>query len=384
MVLLDTHVDGDTGSVRAAADGIGSLAGGLTGAGTAFSSAASQSGELWSGSAGDAFRGRITNAQQATERAAAATRQVHAAMHTFADQMDQVKAKMAQAESIASGAGLTVSSGSIEQPQPPAAPPNACYSPSGAAQVAAQFHAAVAKYKRQLAAYRSAEQLIAQARQQENQAHTALSQQIHEAESLLDELKNDKYWIAGGTALGTAERGLDQAEKWAQKADHYTDRFNGLIDSLNTLPEGSEARLAQLRAASDALDDVVHVSDAEDANKVLALGLDSRYAKFLSNAGYALYGGQIVKDVLSSKDRVQNVAGDVASTGVDVGASELIGELSVDSAPVTGGLSLVGGAVAIGTGLAVKHYGPIAWHWANKQIGNFESSIAHLGDDIIP
>jgi hypothetical protein len=288
MTSLDTQVDGDTGAVRAAADGVGTLGGGLDDAGAGFSSASSQSESQWSGSAGDAFRGKITSARQATRLAATATHQVHAAMHTFADQMDQVKAKMAQAKSIASGAGLSVSGDSIEQPKPPAAPPNVCYSPSGAAQMAAQFHAAVAKYQRRLAAYRHAEQIIKQARQEETQAHAALKQSNDEAEGLLNELKDDKFWIAGDTALSTAERGLDQAEKWAKKADDYADRFNGLINDLDTLPEGSDARLAQLRSASRALEDVIDSGDAEDANKVLALGLYSRYGKFFSVAGFVL------------------------------------------------------------------------------------------------
>ncbi|HYS41369.1 MAG TPA: hypothetical protein VEO01_37615 [Pseudonocardiaceae bacterium] len=377
MASLNTQVDGDTGSVRAVAGGIGALGGGLDAAGAGFGSALSQSESQWSGSAGDAFRGKITSAHQATRLAVTATRQVHAAMHAFADQMDQVKAKMTQARSIASGAGLTVSGNAIEQPKPPAAPPNICYSPSGAAQVAAQFHAAVAKYKRQFAAYQKAEQIIKQARQEENQAHAALKNANNEAENLFTELKNNKYWIAGDTALRTAERGLGQAEKWAKKAADYAKRFNGLIDDLNTLPAGTEARLAQLSSASRALDHVVNAGDARDANKVLALGLDSRYSKFLAGAGYALSAAQIVNDVLHSKDRAQNIAGDVASTAVGAGGTELIGELSVGGALETGGLSLLAGGAAIGTGYLVKHYGPSAWDWANKQVGDLESSIEH-------
>jgi uncharacterized protein YukE len=377
MTSLDTRVDGDTDSVRTTADGIGTLGGGLDGAGAGFSSALSQSESQWSGSAGDAFRGKVTSAQQATRLAATATRQVHDAMHAFANQMDQVKAKMAQATSIASGAGLSVNGNSIEQPQQPAAPPNACYSPSGAAQMAARFHAAVAKYQRQLAAYRHAEQIIKQARQQEQQAHAALRKENTEAESLFTELKDHKYWIVGDTALSTAERGLGQAEKWAKKADDYTDRFNGLIKDLDTLPEGSEARLAQLRSAGRALEDVINAGDSEDATKVLALGLDPQYSKFLSGAGYVLSAAEIVDDVLHSKDRAQNIAGDVASTAVGAGGTALIGELSVAGAPETFGLSLAVGGVAIGTGYAVKHYGPSAWDWAGKQAGKLESDIEH-------
>ena len=380
MSTLDTQVDGDIGSVRAAADGIGTLGGGLDGAGSGFSSALSQSEAQWSGSAGDAFRGKITSAQQATRLAATATRQVHAAMHTFADQMDQVKAKMAQATSIASGAGLSVSGTGIEQPQPPATPPNVCYTPSGAAQMATQFHAAVAKYQRQLAAYRHAEQIIKQARQEEQQAHAALQRENDEAENLLTELKDHKYWIAGDTALSTAERGLGQAEKWARKADDYTDRFNGLIKDLGTLPEGSEARLAQLRSASRALEDVIDAGDAEDANKVLALGLDSQYSKSLFGAGYVLSAAEIANDVLHSKDRAKNIAGDVASTAVGAGGTALIGELSLAGAPETFGLSVAVGGAAIGTGYAVKHYGPSAWDWAGKQAGKLESGIEHALD----
>jgi uncharacterized protein YukE len=380
MASLNTQVAGDIGSVRAAAGGIGALGSGLDAAGVGFGSALSQSESQWSGGAGDAFRGKITSARQATRLAVTATHQVRDAMHAFADQMDQVQARMTQARSIAAGAGLAVSGNGIEQPKPPAAPPNVCYSPSGAAQAAAQFHAAVANYKRQFAAYQKAEQIIKQARQEENQAHVALRNANDEAENLFTELKNNKYWIAGETALGTAERGLAQAEKWATKAADYTRRFNGLIDDLATLPAGTEARLAQLSSASRALDDVVKAGDAGDANKVLALGLDSQYSKFLTGAGYALSAAEIVNDALHSKDRPQNIAGDVASTAVATGGTELIGELSVGGALETGGLSLLAGGAAVGTGYVVKHYGPSIWDWANKQVGDLESGIEHALD----
>jgi uncharacterized protein YukE len=380
MATLNTQVDGDTGSVRATADGISALGGGLDDAGAGFAAAASQSESQWSGNAGDAFRGKITSAQQATRLAATATHQVRDATHAFAAQMDQVKAKMKQAESLASGAGLSVSGNSIEPPKPPAAPANACYTKAAATQVAAAFHAEVAKYQRQMTAFKKAEQLIKQARQQETQAHTALRQANKDAENLLSELKNDKYWIAGDTALSTAERGLTQAENWAKKADHYTTRFNNLIDNLETLPEGSEARLAQLRAASRAMDDLVNANESEDINKVLALGLDSKYAKFLSRLGYVTSAAEILKDVLNPKDRARNLAGDATSAGIGAGASELIGELSLDSAVETGGLSLLAGGLAVGGGYAVKQYGPTVWKWANRQLGNFEHDLVHTFD----
>jgi uncharacterized protein YukE len=207
MASLNTQVAGDIGSVRGAAGGIGALGSGLDAAGAGFGSALSQSESQWSGGAGDAFRGKITSARQATRLAVTATHQVRDAMRAFANQMDQVQARMTQARSIAAGAGLAVSGNGIEQPKPPAAPPNVCYSPSGAAREATQFHAAVAKYKRQLAAYQKAEQIIKQARQEENQAHVALRNANDEAENLFTELKNNKYWIAGETALGHRRAG---------------------------------------------------------------------------------------------------------------------------------------------------------------------------------
>jgi hypothetical protein len=125
---------------------------------------------------------------------------------------------------------------------------------------------------------------------------------------------------------------------------------------------------------------VVKAGDTADANKVLALGLDSQYSKFLTGAGYALSAAEIVNDALHSKDRPQNIAGDVASTAVATGGTELIGELSVGGALETGGLSLLAGGAAIGTGYLVKHYGPSIWDWANKQVGDLESGIEHALD----
>jgi hypothetical protein len=379
MTALQTNVDGDTGSVRASADGIGALGGGLGVAASGFGTAAGQSEGQWSGGAGDAFRGKITSVRQATQTATSASRRLQSAMHDFADQMDQVKAKMKQAESVASAAGLHVSGNSIEQPKPPTQPPAACYAPSAAAGMAKRFQAEMNKYRKQLAAFHQAEQIIQQARQQENQAHTTLTDVVNETREILTEVKNSTVWKVAGAELGNMSHGLAQAQKWEAKAQNYEQRADNILKDMRSLPQDSAEYLAETKAYTNALADSAKAGDAADINRDIAGGLEDGAKDVLSRTGMLMSLASIGIDAANSKNRAVNLASDLASTGVGMGGGELIAAASLASAPETLGASIAVAAAAYGTGYAIEHYGPAAWKWAATVPG----TIANGGQTVL-
>jgi uncharacterized protein YukE len=379
MTTLDTTVDGDVGAVRTSADGVGALSDGLDRAGSGFGSAASGSESQWTGSAADAFRGKITSARQATRVAATASQRLRTAMHTFADRMDQVKARMRQAESVASAAGLTVSGNSIEQPTPPARPAAACYAPGAAAQVAHQYQAAVRKYQRQRAAYQQAERIIQQARQEESDAHTTLTGVVGETRDILAEVKDSTAWQVTGVTLDTMERGLGQAAQWEAKAQRYEERASTILDEMRSLPPESADYAADAEAYVRTLAGSAEADAAAEANRDIAGGLETGSRDALGHVGLGMSAASFGIDALDPHDRAQHLAGDATETAVNAGATELIENLSLDSAPETYGLSLVAGGLAIGAGYGVEHYGPAAVHWAEGVPG----TIADGGQTVV-
>jgi hypothetical protein len=381
MTSIGTRVDGDPGSVRTAATGVAALTGGIGGAGDAFGSATGLSELQWTGSAGDAFRGKITNARQATAAAAASGKRIQTAMHTFADQLDQAKATVKQATAIATGAGLTVSADTVRAPTPPVVP-SACYTPAGATQAATAFAAAEAKYRKQVAAYHQAEGLIKQARAQETKAHQALQHTAEEEGGILDELTDEKYWLAGGNVADAVGRGLEQTSKWDEQMDRYAKQYSAMRQLADESDDPLLKSAATQSAQDSALDTTRAAANAE-SNDRLGLGADpeSGLGTLLKNGGRAVVAAQIADDLLTSKHKVRDVAADGASVAVGEGASAAIESLSLAGAPETLGLSLLAGAAAFGTGYAVKHYGPAAWNWTEHAATNAAGWTKHAATD---
>lgn len=76
------------------------------------------------------------------------------------------------------------------------------------------------------------------------------------------------------------------------------------------------------------------------------------------------------------------VAGYAAGEAATGAAASVLEGVSIGAAPETMGLSLVGGAVAFGTGYAVEHYGPAAYDWASHAAGDVANVVTHPGDTL--
>jgi uncharacterized protein YukE len=391
---LDLKVDGDVDSVRGTATGMSALGDSIDDAGAGFGQASGASESLWQGPAADAFRSRIGTAQQATNQVVAATRRMSAALHVFADRMAHVKAEIAQARSIASGAGLTVSGDTISPPTPPPAPAAACYTPAGAAQVLQQQAVAEAKYRRQVKAYQQAERILTRARQDEQTAHQDVGKAADEEKSILDDLNEHKYWLLGGLGAGSVALGLSQRTTWAQKMSEFGLEYDRLRTDAAAATDPA-LKTALSSAAEDALQRTSDAADATVGNARVGLGVDpaSGLGKALDHLPAGLAAVQGVWDVAhahGTKAKVVAGASDAAAYGTGVAVTEggtaLLEGLAIGGAPETLGLSLVAGGAAYGTGLLVQHYGPAVYDWtshaASSVAGSVAGAVTHPGDTL--
>jgi uncharacterized protein YukE len=393
MPSLDTTVQGDPASVRSTASGVGALSGAIGDAATGFGSAAGQSDLSWTGNAADAFRGRITTVQQATRAAAEESQRLHTALHTLADQLDTVKAKIAHADATATDAGLTVSGTSIQAPTPPPTTvPAACYTPAAASAIVAQQKAAMLKYQVQKAAYQSCEQEITTARQLEQTAHAEFETTATEVRTALSALTNQWVLTGTGTAADAISTTAAQAEKFEKAGDKALNRANTLTQQAATLPEDDPGQAALLRSADRAFGDADDANDTADGlksglSKLLGDDATSDLGKLGDVAGKVSTVTGVVPIVLDvAHHDPASAAGDTASLATGIGAGTVIESLSLSTALETGGASLVAGGLAYGTGEAVKHFGPPVWNWAKNQVGGFVSGLASglSGSSLIP
>ncbi|HEY1571824.1 MAG TPA: hypothetical protein VGG05_10800 [Pseudonocardiaceae bacterium] len=393
-MTVDLQVQGDPESVRGTATGMTALSGAIGDAGAGFGQASAASESSWLGTAGDAFRSRIGTARQATTAAATAAHRMSTALHTFADRMATVKAEMARARSIASGAGLQVSGDSIQEPTPPPAPPAACYTPQATAAIAQQQAAAEAKYRRQLRAYRQAEQLVNEARRQEQTAHQDVTEAADEERGVLAELNHEKFWLAGATSAGVVAKALEQRATWAKR----TQELGLLYDRLDRAAADSEEPLARtvLSAAADhVLDSTADAASRTTTNAKLSADIapDSALGRLASHLPAGIAAAQTAVSVVEAhgtKGKViagtSGVASYAAGEAAAGAAASALEGVSIAAAPETMGLSLVAGGVAFGTGMAVEHFGPPVYDWTTRAASNVAGTVAgavtHPGDTI--
>jgi hypothetical protein len=376
-MTLDTRVDGDVGTVRDAADGVAAIGGAVEDAGTGFGLAGAESETLWQGPAATAFRSRITTARQATAAAAAAGHRMAAAMHTFADRMTQVHAEIAHAKSIAQAAGLSVAGDTIAEPTRPPAPPVGCCTPQAAAAVAHQQAAAEARYRRQVTAYRQAEQVLAKARETEQRAHQDVGRAADEEKGVLADLNEHKYWLLGGLAAGTVALGGEQRATWASKTQELGLEYDRLRRDAAAVDD--PALKTTLSAEADqALDRTAKAADATVGNAhINGVSAESTMGKVLRRLPDGIAAAQGVVDVVKAhgtKGKVVAAAADAAGygagEGVTAGGAALLETMAIGGAPETMGLSIAAAAAAYGTGYLVQHYGPAAYDWAGQAAGN--------------
>ncbi|WP_033440915.1 hypothetical protein [Saccharothrix sp. NRRL B-16314] len=105
---LETAVQGDPASLRATAEWLRELARAAEEAGTTARGASTMSEAGWTGPAADSFRATVGATLGEVDGIAATDTGAAAALDAHAADLETVKARMAQAVAVASGAGLTV------------------------------------------------------------------------------------------------------------------------------------------------------------------------------------------------------------------------------------------------------------------------------------
>ena len=387
MSALDLRLAGDVDSVRGTAAGMAGLGDAVDNAGAGFGRASAESESLWTGSAADAFRTRISSAHRATVAVAAASRRMSTALRTFADRMASVRAEIARARSVAESAGLHVAGDTVHEPTPPPPPPTACYTPRAAAQMARQQAAAQAEYRRQVRAFRQAEQLLTDARKAEQAAHGDVSRVADEEKGVLAGLNDDKYWLLGGTATETVADALEQRAVWARRTQALGLEYDRLASAARQA-EDPALRTALSADATEALDRTASASKATVSNARLGLGVDpeSTAGKALGHLpdGFAAAeAAWAVTHAHGTKGKVVAGAAAAASYGAgeatSAAVSSAIEGVAIGGAPETLGVSVAVAAAAYGAGLLVQHYGPAVYDWVGHAASDVGSAITHPG-----
>ncbi len=176
MADINTVVNGDSASCRQAADWLGRAASGVDANSGAVGRAQAASESCWQGSAADGFRQHIGQIGSDADKLSASATTAQQALNAFAADLDTVNARMTQARSVASAAGLTVTPTTIEAPGPG---PRRVYGPV-TAQVATEFFQTQAAYNTKVKAFNEARATVTDARKLEAQAHANLTGPMRE------------------------------------------------------------------------------------------------------------------------------------------------------------------------------------------------------------
>jgi hypothetical protein len=372
---LDTTLHGDPAGITAAAAGLGTLGQGFTSAASSVGAAGSLSESVWTGSAADAFRGGLPPVRRAIDEVAGATERANQAMQTFAGELKAVRAKIDQARSIASAAGLAVGADSIEPPKPPPIPRALTLTPAAATAAADKLAAAQAEYRTQLRAYRQAEQIMKEARAQEKEARATLGRVLAAVKTLLNDINDQKFWLAGGAGAEVLSRAVQAADRWAELS-RLTEKYQWL--KKWTEQPGWAATEAELAQRVERLQELrgrgpIPPGEAKGAQWLDTLLGDSKIRGLLRGAGVAAFGAQVITDILTKKGsaRTKAVAADAASFGGGAVAGDAflsaVTAGGVAGAPETLGASLVAAAAGVAIYEGIHHPGAIkdgaGWAW---------------------
>lgn len=220
-MTLNTFVAGNSGSVRQLGDSLRNLGAGVEDTATGLHRARSESESDWQGEAGDAFREAADRDARDADRLAQLHNDLATALTAFADDLDTVNARMAQAQQVATAAKLRVQGPMIF---PPDAASSAHANPGREAGALPDQRATATLYAQQ-AAYQEAEQTVNQARDMERMAHQRLQDALKANSTGLDHIGQRNAWAqAAATATTPAAAALAKAatamDDWAANATH--------------------------------------------------------------------------------------------------------------------------------------------------------------------
>ncbi|MGH3720729.1 MAG: hypothetical protein ACRDRI_18160 [Pseudonocardiaceae bacterium] len=402
MSSLDLRVAGDVRSCRDTATQLRSLSAGIIDASTSFHRARTESETLWLGQGGDAFRDRMSPIATSTDQIADRTREVSQGLHAFADDLSTVHSRMDQARQVATAAGLTVNGDSIEAPQEPDHPVG-FIGPVAVPADDPRYAATITTYQAQSAAYAEAAQTVSEARAIETAAHDDLQRKFTSWGTVVEDIKDQWYWLAAGNTTGPVGAALAEANKWstisAARA-RQLDVFKRIAaEAKDPFEEAAAARAvgvfeksetAALNAAKSnakvglglsgtklggvlASDARIFFSKgsalAEVGKKIPLVGLGLACGQFVGDAIHATDGGEVAK--AAAADLGGFAAGNGATAGVLAGAAAF----GLAGGPVTLAAVGVGAGVSYGVGYAVKNWGEIS-----NDAGAATDAMGHAAD----
>lgn len=359
--MLDLRVAADAGACRSVGEWLGGLAGGMRESAGVVARARVSSDGFWSGSTGEVFRERMSSAVRVSDRAAGATEGFGRALRVFADDMDTVGSRMNLARQVAGAGGLPVSAEGIAEP-------------SGMGKVDGT----------QVAAYREASVIVADARRIESRAHRNLASSV--AANTTDWSMTALDWVTGavGALYGEhlawtsrAARFERIAAQWDRLVDNTMLSTEGRLTALGKSARAElNARLA--REIADSNDSPIKflpefVRKGAYANVGNSIE-DVRYLNRLSGAmervpyvGLLFLGGGVIAANAEGQSMTKAAisggasfaAGTLATEGTLAGAGMMadMGLLALSGGPVTIVAVGVGIGVSIGVGYVVDHYG---------------------------
>lgn len=335
---LDTEVLDKPDTCRRTADWLGKLAGGITDVADTVSRQRSASESFWRGTAGEAARGELGRHGRNADELEGGIKKVKSALEVFADEIDTVNRRMADARGTARGAGLVINGTKILPPKPsptgPAGQPNG---PSGAE-------------KEQQKAFEEAGETVEDARTKQEEAHRTLEGQLKDPNETFNTVKTHVMRaVTGGlTAVKTSS---DSAATLLQKArtlDGQAKEMSRLAKAAEHSSDAAKATVAAMQSRAKGKVANVHGERTGRLAKKLGRGSDliaadaSRYVK----------GGSKLADGASSVLRGVPYVGTVA-TVISEGTDYATGTDSAGEAAMDAGASLSGAAVGGAAGAAL-------------------------------
>lgn len=261
---LNTTVNGSDGSCREAADYLGTLARAAHGAADAAQQARTVGESDWSGPARDAHDVSSQRFGPATDRLGERAGKMERALREFADALSGVIRRMDDARGKASLGGLRIEGPFILAPEQPVAanvvPTGPCDG-AEARQVMAEnkkaidaHNAAMSEYNAKAAVYNECKAIVADARNQEGNAHNALQQAFQNA-------KPDDDYVSLGFTVASQSRGfVASMENSRLEYSNLSDRFrntgadftNFALGRFHQLPENFQKTLVTYISATNA------------------------------------------------------------------------------------------------------------------------------------
>ncbi|MFD6859404.1 hypothetical protein ACFWCF_18950 [Rhodococcus sp. NPDC060090] len=370
---LDTYVFGDPASCYACADSLATLATGVKDQLKSVRDGRTESEYEFRSTAGDEFRLTLDRIIAGTTEAADEIDVVAAALRVFADELVTAKARMAQAETVASDAGIPVEFGSGIG-DPVEVDPNSY-------DVAPQILRA-----RQVVVYETAAGLVAEGRGIEVAAHSTFREALRGPTTLLKDAEAQWGWLAAFAVTGYVGTAFSELAKWGPLADSRGANLARLQELAaeaarlgDPYPEATAARA--VRVFQGGADDAARFA-AENSRLLAGFG-DNKFVQILGSTaddylpkGSALsqIGSKVpvvglgltalqtysdVSDADNGGDAVKAVAKDVGGFVAGTIATELI-LASAAGGPVTLLAVGAGVGVAFGVGEAIEHWDDIS------------------------